>query len=70
MFRYPTRTGPAGTWGFGPNDYSTADDAREVFWNPGATSIETRERGTYVDPNGGRRFPIGRWPSTPPRAAG
>jgi hypothetical protein len=70
MFRYPTRTGPAGTWGFKPGDYSTSDDAREIFWNPRQTSIQTREPGTYVDPNGGQRFPIGRWPGSPPRAAG
>ena len=36
MFDYPRRTGPYGTWGFGPNDYSTSDDAREIFWNPRA----------------------------------
>jgi len=70
MFRYPNRSGPAGTWGFGPNNYSTTQDAREVFWNPQATSIETRERGAYVDPNNGQRFPIGRWTGAPPRAAG
>ena len=70
MFRYPARTGHAGSWGFKPGDYSTADDAREVFWDPRATSVETRESGTYVDPNRGQRFPIGRWPNTPPRVAG
>jgi hypothetical protein len=70
MFRYPARTGPSGTWGFRPGDHTTADDAREVFWNPRGTSIETREAGTYVDPNGGQRFPIGRWPNSPPRVAG
>ena len=70
MFRYPTRTGHAGSWGFRPGDYSTADDAREVYWDPRATSIETRKPGTYVDPNRGQRFPIGRWPNTPPRVAG
>ena len=70
LFRYPQRAGPAGTWAFGPNDYATAEDAREVYWDPRRTSIETRERGTYVDVNGGRRFPIGRWPNTAPRAAG
>ena len=70
MFRSPTRTGHAGSWGFKPGDYSTADDAREVYGDPRATSIETRETGTYVDPNRGQRFPIGRWPDTPPRAAG
>ncbi|MHB1138022.1 MAG: ABC transporter substrate-binding protein [Microthrixaceae bacterium] len=70
MFKYPTRTGPSGTWGFAPGDYSTSDDAREVFWNPAETSIQTREPGTYVDPHGNQRFPIGQWPANPPVAAG
>lgn len=70
MFRYPTRTGPSGTWGFKPGDHSTSDDAREVVWNPRGTSVQTRNPGTYVDPNGGRRFPIGKWPAGAPRAAG
>lgn len=68
MFEYPRRTGPSGTWGFGPNDYTTSDDAREVFWNPQVPSVQTRTAGTYQDPNGGARFPIGKWPATPPRS--
>jgi hypothetical protein len=70
MFRYPSRTGPSGTWGFKPGDHSTSDDAREVVWNPRGTSVQTKNPGTYVDPNGGRRFPIGKWPAGPPRAGG
>ncbi len=70
MFRYPTRTGPSGTWGFKPGDYSTSDDAREVVWNPRGVSVQTRELGAYVDPNGGKRFPIGRWPASLPRTGG
>jgi hypothetical protein len=70
MFDYPARSGPYGTWGFGPNDYSTSDDAREIFWNPGATSPLTGTAGAYQDPNGGRRFPIGKWPGGQPRAVG
>ncbi|UDY37852.1 hypothetical protein [Dermatobacter hominis] len=69
MFDYPKRTGPYGTWGFGPNDYTTTDDAHEVFWNPAAPSVQTRSPGTYQDPNGGARYPIGKWPATPPRSA-
>jgi hypothetical protein len=69
MFDYPKRTGPCGTWGFGPNDYTTTDDAHEIFWNPTAPSVQTRSPGTYQDPNGGARFPIGKWPATPPRSA-
>ncbi len=69
MFDYPKRTGPFGTWGFGPNDFTTSDDAREVFWNPSVQSVQTRSPGTYQDPNSGKRFPIGQWPATPPRSA-
>ncbi|MGB3412712.1 MAG: ABC transporter substrate-binding protein [Microthrixaceae bacterium] len=69
MFRYPTRTGPSGTWGFKPGDYSTSDDAREVFWNRSAVSPQTRDPGTYQNPNGSARFPIGKWPGTPPRVS-
>ncbi len=69
MFDYPKRTGPYGTWGFGPNDYTTTDDAHEVFWNPSVQSVQTRSPGTYQDPNGGARFPIGKWPASPPRSA-
>lgn len=70
MFDYPRRSGPYGTWGFGPNDYSTSDDAREIFWNPQAISPLTGSPGAYQDPNGGRRFPIGKWPGGQPRAVG
>lgn len=69
MFDYPKRTGPYGTWGFGPNDYTTSDDAHDVFWNPGVTSVQNNLRGAYQDPNGGQRFPIGSWPATAPRSA-
>lgn len=69
MFSYPRRSGPSGSWGFGPNDYTTAEDAREVVWSPTTVSPQTRTPGAYVDPNGGARFPIGRWPATPPRSA-
>lgn len=69
MFAYPTRTGPSGTWGFKPGDYSTSDDAREVFWNRTAVSPQTRERGTYQNPNGDARFPIGHWPGSAPRVS-
>lgn len=70
MFDYPRRSGPYGTWGFGPNDYSTSDDAREIFWNPQAPSPQNNQAGAYQDPNGGRRFPIGKWPGGQPRAVG
>lgn len=67
MFDYPSRSGPYGLWGFGPNDYTTSDDAREIHWNPDAVSVATRSKGAYIDSNGGKRFPIGQWPSGQPR---
>lgn len=67
MFDYPSRSGPYGTWGFGPNDYTTSDDAKEVHWNPDAVSVATRSKGAWIDSNGGKRFPIGQWPSGQPR---
>lgn len=70
MFDYPRKSGPYGTWGFGPGDYSTSDDAREVHWNPAAESVETRTKGAYIDSNGGARFPIGKWPGGNPKWAG
>lgn len=69
MFAYPKKNGPSGLWGFGPNDYSTSDDAQEVFWNPTTVSPQTKIPGTYINPNNGARFPIGKWPATPPRTA-
>lgn len=69
MFSYPRKIGPSGSWGFGPRDYSTSDDAREVYYNPSVVSPQTREKGTYINPNKGARFPIGKWPSTPPKTA-
>lgn len=69
MFDYPKRTGPYGTWGFGPNDYTTSDDAREVFWNPSVVSIQNNLKGGYQDTSPGNRYPIGKWPATAPRSA-
>jgi hypothetical protein len=70
MFDYPPASGPYGTWNFGPNDYSTSDDAKEIFWNPDAQSVLSGTRGAYQDPNGGKRFPIGQWPGGQPKAFG
>lgn len=69
MFDYPKHTGPYGTWGFGPNDYSTSDDAREIHWVPNMVSIQDNVPGAYVDSNAGKRFPIGQWPGGNPVVA-
>ena len=56
MFAYPSRLGPIGTWGFKPNDYTAADDVREIYWDPNATSNYNGKKGAYIDP---QRAPVG-----------
>jgi len=68
MFEYPARTGPYGTWNFGPNDYTSSDDAREIFYDPVGVSPDNQAHGVYVNPNGTARFAIGGWNSNPPRS--
>ena len=66
MFDYPPSTGRAGTWAFGPGDYATSEDAREIYWDPSASSFQNGERGVNVETMPGRRFRIGTWPSGDP----
>jgi len=66
MFRYPSTAGPFGTWKFGPGDYTTSQDAKEVYWDKDAISAQTGDPGTWVDPNGGKRYPIGQFPPGEP----
>jgi len=47
---------------FGPNDYTALQDAREVYWDPTATSAIDGSPGAYVPLNGGRRYENGTWP--------
>lgn len=68
LFAYPARTGPAGTWGFGPDDYTTSDDARDIFWDPALRSVQNGEQGAYVDPSPGTRFTAGQLPTGEPKA--
>jgi hypothetical protein len=65
MFAYLPRSGPEGLWDFGPGDYSTSDDAREVYWNPNATSTQNNKKGAYIA-SSNNRYPIGKWPVGPP----
>jgi ABC-type branched-subunit amino acid transport system substrate-binding protein len=66
MFRYPQTTGPFGTWKFGPGDYTTSQDAREVWWDANAISRQNDKPGAWIDPNNGARYPIGRFPGGEP----
>jgi len=66
MFRYPRTSGPFGSWKFGPGDYTTSQDAREVYFDAHAISPQTNAPGTWVDPNGGQRYEIGKFPAGEP----
>jgi len=46
---------------FGPNDYTGNEDAKEVFWDPGARSRVDGKSGAYVPLNGGKRYRPGQW---------
>jgi hypothetical protein len=56
LFAYPTRTGPRGTWDFGPGDHTPTNDYREVWWDPEGLSPQDDRLGTWVQLNGGRRY--------------
>jgi hypothetical protein len=66
MFSYPPRMGPVGLWGFGQHDYTTADDVREIYWDPSATSKYNQKQGAYIDPAPGKRYKVGEIPSGDP----
>ena len=34
MYDYPPQLGPFGLWDFGPGDHTSADDVREIYWDP------------------------------------
>ena len=59
MFAYPPRIGPAGLWGFGPHDYTTADDVREIYWDREATSKYNQKKGAFIESDPGVRFRVG-----------
>jgi len=69
MFKYPQRSGTQGTWKFGPNDYTTSQDAREVYWDPRVVSPQSKETGSWIDATG-KRFPIGQFPAGDPKTCG
>lgn len=67
MDRYPGGSGVAGSWGFGPNDQTPPEDAREIWWDPNRRSIQNNEPGAYVDTAPGTRYRRGEWPPGEPR---
>lgn len=46
---------------FGPNDYTGYEDAKEVYWDPNATSKVDGKAGAFVPLNGGKRYRPGQW---------
>lgn len=67
MFKYPAAYGAFGTWDFGPNDYTASSDAREIWWNSNARSIQNGEMGAWVDAEPGKRYPLGKFPPGDPK---
>jgi hypothetical protein len=67
MFSYPPAVGPRGTWHFGPGDYTSTDDFREIWWAPDRISGQNGNAGTWIELNGGARWTTTRPPSGPAR---
>lgn len=70
MFEYPEHLGPAGLWGFGPQDYTPMDDFHEFYWDPDGVSTYNGKPGTWRDPTPGKRYRHGAdemEPGPPPR---
>jgi len=63
MRAYPGGTGPAGTWGYPKGEFSPYRDAREIWWDPNATSVFNNAKGHYVSTN--QRYRRGSWPTGP-----
>ena len=55
MFAYPGGQGPRGLWHFGPGDYTSTDDFREIWWDPNRLSGQNNRPGAWVQLNGGAR---------------
>jgi hypothetical protein len=56
MFSFSPKIGPAGLWGFGPHDYTTSDDVREIYWDRNAVSKYNQKNGAFIESEPGRRY--------------
>ena len=61
LFSYPPTSGETGKWSFATGDRTATDDAREVYWDPTATSPFNGAAGRWVSTLGGNRF-VTNWP--------
>jgi hypothetical protein len=65
MYNYAPRLGPAGLWGFGPNQHTIPNDFREVCWSPSTVSPNNNKPGAYVQTSN-QRWTETNVPSGPP----
>jgi hypothetical protein len=65
MFAYPPKLGPAGLWGFGPNQYTVPNDVREVCWSPKTISPYNSKVGAY-NGSSNQRWTVNGIPPGPP----
>jgi len=65
MFAYPPKLGPAGLWGFGPNQYTVPNDVREVCWSPKTISPYNSKPGAY-NGTSDQRWTVNGIPHGPP----
>jgi hypothetical protein len=65
MYDYPPQSGPVGLWDFGPGDHTSADDVREIYWDPTAVSSYNGKPGAYIGVNGSQRYLRDQLPSGP-----
>lgn len=61
LFSYPRTAGETGNWSFSPGDRTATDDAREVYWDPTATSPFNGQPGRWMTTLDGNRY-ITDWP--------
>lgn len=48
MFAYPPKLGPVGLWKFSKGDRTAANDVREIYFDPNATSTYNGKKGAYM----------------------
>ena len=65
MFAYPGGQGPRGLWHFGPGDYTTTDDFREIWWDPNRISGQNNRNGAWAQLAGGKRYTAATLPKGP-----
>jgi len=68
MFSWGPHLGAYGRWSFGPNDFTSVDDATEIYFDPRAISAFNSKPGRWVVLNGGKRFRGTGWPAKDPGA--